>query len=99
MFSSDKIYICNSKHGVQFVAGNFHRTRRSGLSRLRLRERGRTCGMKRHVAFNFLHSLVNVTVQHRDGTEAFEHGLAPARYRPCPIPIADKPPTAEYARR
>src|SRR5205823_928388 len=41
-------------------------------SRLRLRECGRACGMEGHVAFDFLHGLMNVAIQDRDRSKLLQ---------------------------
>src|SRR5215469_18107175 len=55
-------------------------------------ERGRHRGVKRNFAIDFLHDLVNVAVQHRDRTEAFDirQGLLAIVGSPAPIGI-DRP--------
>src|SRR6266403_1353052 len=52
-----------AKHTAQLVGGNLHRSRAFSLARRGLGEGCRECGVKSHIAFNFLHGLVNVSVQ------------------------------------
>src|SRR3954470_20876249 len=63
----------DAEQRAKLVVGNLHRTGRRGAARRRLRERCRTGSVKRHVALDLLHHLMNVTVEHGDGAEALQH--------------------------
>src|SRR5262249_29454231 len=64
--------IGNAEHFAQLIVRHFHRARRGGGARRRLRESGRTRGVERDVAFHLLHDLVDVAVEHRYRTELLE---------------------------
>ena len=68
----DEVHIGDTQNAPQLLGRHFHGTGRIGLARLRLRERRGSRRVKRHVSFNLLHGLVDVPVQHRDGTESFQ---------------------------
>ena len=59
------------------------RWRRAGR---RLRKGGRARGVEGHVAFDLLHDLVDVAVQHGDRAEALQHSRAPAAPSSVPQP-------------
>src|ERR1700730_899753 len=62
----------DAEHRAQLVVGDFQRSRRGRRTRRWLREGGRPGGVEGDVAFDFLHDLVNVAVEHRDRAEALE---------------------------
>src|SRR5215470_5198280 len=62
----------DAENRAQFVVGDFHRSGRRSGTRCGLRERGRHRGMEGRVAFDLLHDLVDVTVEHRHRAEALE---------------------------
>src|SRR5262245_29723717 len=62
----------DAENRAQLVVCNFHRTRRGSRARRGLREGSRHRGVEGDVAFDLLHDLVDVTVEHRDRAEALE---------------------------
>src|SRR3979490_2286887 len=62
----------DAEHRAKLVVGDLHRSGRRGTARRGLREGGRARGVERHVAFDLLHHLVDVAVQHRHRAEALE---------------------------
>ncbi len=56
-------------------------------ARRRLRERGRARGVERHVAFNLLHDLVDVPVEHGHRSEAGQQGERLRRILGAPAPF------------
>src|ERR1700756_1909158 len=62
----------DAENRAQLVVGDFHRPGRGRRARRWLREGGRPGGVECDVAFDFLHDLVNVAVEHRHRAEAFE---------------------------
>ena len=60
------------EHFPQPIVGHLHRARRRRRAWRGLREGGRHGRVKRDVAFDLLHDLMNVTVQDRHGTKPLE---------------------------
>ena len=60
------------EHFAQPVVGHLHRARRRRRAWRRLREGGRHRRVKRDVAFDLLHHLMDVTVQDRHGTKPLQ---------------------------
>src|SRR5438874_236218 len=54
---------------------------------MRLRKRGRTCGVKSYIAFDFLQGLVNVAVEHRDRTKLLQIGERLGAVLRAPSPV------------
>ena len=63
-------YAGDAEHFRQLIGCHFERSRTGAFARRRLRIRGRARGVERHVAFHFLHDLMDVPVQHRHRAEA-----------------------------
>jgi hypothetical protein len=61
-----------AKDLAQAVVGDFHRTGRRRRTRRWLKERRGHRGVKGHVPFHFLHHLMDVPVEDRDGTESLQ---------------------------
>src|SRR5207249_5978916 len=59
------IHIRDSKYALELLRRYSHRSWRIRLARLRLRKRRRRRRMERDVAFDLLHRLMNVPVEHR----------------------------------
>src|SRR5215469_3505583 len=59
----------DAEHFAQLIVRHFHRARRGGGARRRLRESGRTRSMECDVAFHLLHHLMDVAVKHGHRTE------------------------------
>src|SRR3984893_14157094 len=62
----------DAENRAQLVVGDFQRSRRGCRARRWLRKGGRPGGVECDVAFDLLHDLVNVAVEHRHRAEAFE---------------------------
>src|SRR5258708_17421527 len=62
----------DAENRAQLVVGDFQRSRRGRRTRRWLREGCRPCGVEGDVAFDLLHDLVNVAVEHRHRAEALE---------------------------
>src|SRR5208282_5757981 len=78
----------DAKHGAQPVGGDLlHRSRGGSATRRRLRKRGGAGGVERDVAFDLLHHLVDVAVEHRHRTEALEEFERAAAVFGAPAPI------------
>ena len=76
----------DAEHRAQLLRRHAHRSGRGRRTRRGLRESGRSRGVEGDVAFNFLHDLVNMTVQHRDRAEALQQARAPAALSSVPHP-------------
>src|SRR5437773_1777088 len=83
------VHIRDSKYAFELLRRYFHRSWRIRLARLRLRKRGRRRGMKRYVAFDLLHGLMNVPVEHRHRAELLQVGqrLRAVFRTPAPLRI------------
>src|SRR5882724_3230393 len=57
---------------LQLVGWHLHRSGRGSFSGRRLRKRSRHGGMEGNLPFDLLHDLMNMSVQHRDGTETLD---------------------------
>src|ERR1700752_5220578 len=81
--------LSDSQSAAKFVGRNLHRTRRGSRPRSRLRKGRRHRGMKADVALNFLHRLVDVPVENRDGAEAPQvaEGFFAVSSAPAPVRI------------
>src|SRR5947207_3130811 len=66
----DIVDISDSKDRTESLRFDLHRARFWRGAWRRLWERGGHCGVKRDVAFHFLHDLMDVAVQNRDGSES-----------------------------
>jgi len=86
------IHIGDTKNAAQLFRRDFHRARAFSFAGRRLRESSRKRRVEGHVAFDFLHRLVNVAVQHRNGTELLQvgKGLRAVFSPPTPLRI-DRP--------
>src|SRR5580704_10484021 len=62
----------DAEHAAQLVVGDLERPRRLRRSWRRLRKCGRARGVEGDVAFNLLHHLVDVAVEHGHRAEALE---------------------------
>src|SRR6266702_2013940 len=62
----------DAEHGAKLGVLDLHRSGRGGGPRRRLREGGRARGVEGDVAFDLLHHLVDVAVQHGDRAEALD---------------------------
>src|SRR6185312_14461647 len=60
------------EHAAELRVLDFHRAGRGGGAGRGLREGGRARGMERDGAFDLLHDLVDVAVEHGDGTETLQ---------------------------
>src|SRR3954468_8851725 len=54
----------DAEHRAELVFGYLHRSGRRRGSRRRLRKRGRACGVKGDIAFDLLHHLMDMAVEH-----------------------------------
>jgi len=86
--SFDVINARQPQHGAQLVGRHvLDRAWRSGLPRPGLWEGRGASRVKRDVTFDFLHGLVDVAVQDRDGAEALEQAKCLARIFRAPAPL------------
>src|SRR4029077_3529214 len=86
-------YFSQTEQAAQLVCRHIlHWPRcRSGAGR-RLWKRSRSRGMKRDVAFYLLQDLMNVAIEHRDGSEALEIGESLSAVFSSPTPLwIDRP--------
>src|ERR1700677_1597458 len=88
MITLGVIHAGEAEHAAQLIGGNDHGAALGRGASNRLREGGRTRGMKGDIAFHLLHDLVNVSVEDGHGTETLEHverlcsiGSSPAPFR------------------
>ena len=63
MFALNLTYARDPKHTAKLIRGDFHGTWRRSLTGLGLRKGSRGGRMKRDVAFDLLHDLMDVAVQ------------------------------------
>ena len=89
----------DAEQAAQLARRHGHRPGRWRRARRRLREGGRARRVEGDVAFDLLHDLVDVAVEHGDRAEALEQRQRLRARRRCPSPIRDRPPTAGYGRR
>src|SRR5438105_2222874 len=78
--------VCDTEQRAQLVVGDFHRSRRGCCTRRRLREGSRPGRVKGYVALDFLHNLVDVTVEHRHRPETLEIVESARRVFGAPAP-------------
>lgn len=92
VISLREIYAGNAEQTAQFIGRHSQRPWPRCLTRLRLRKSGRHCRMERDISFHFLHRLMDMTVQHRDGAKPFQisQGLRRVFCSPAPLRI-DRP--------
>src|SRR5262249_62325925 len=69
LLPSNEIYLGSPEQRTELVVRDFHRTRRGRATGRRLRERGRHGGVEGDIAFDFLHYLMDVAVEHGDRAE------------------------------
>src|SRR3979490_2157451 len=62
----------DAEQRAKLVVGDLHRPGRGGRSRCGLWERGRARGVEGDIAFDLLHHLVDVAIQHGHRAKAFE---------------------------
>jgi hypothetical protein len=67
-----RLHIGNAQNSPQLVVRHLHRAGALGGTRSGLRKRGRHCSVERDIAFHLLHDLVNVSVQHGNGSKPLE---------------------------
>src|SRR6516162_2791441 len=72
LLPTHEIYLGNPEQRTQLVVRDLHRTRRGRGTGRWLRERGRHGGMEGDMAFNFLHHLMDVAVEHGDRAEPLQ---------------------------
>src|ERR1051326_2693159 len=70
--AANVVHVAYTEEAAQLLGRNLHRSWGRRLARLGLRERRRSSGMESDVALNFLHGLVNVSVQHRNRAKALQ---------------------------
>src|ERR1700730_6122323 len=70
VFAPNYVGVGNAQHAMQSFGRYFHRARGTRLPRCRLRKRRRPRCVERDIAFDLLHDLVNVSVQHRHGAKS-----------------------------
>ena len=85
--SADDLDVCDPEHALQFACWNRHRSGVRCSPRCRLRECGRHRRVKRDVALNLLHDLMNVAVQNGHRTKAFEKGQRLRAVGGAPAPL------------
>src|SRR6266700_8415374 len=66
MLAANVVDIGYPQQAAQLLRRNFHWAGPGRRSWMRLRKRCGTSSVESHVAFDFLHGLVNVAVEHRD---------------------------------
>src|SRR6266536_1260802 len=87
MLAANVVDVGYPQQGAQLLRRNFHRPWPRRRSRLRLRKRSRTCGVKSYVTFDFLQGLVNVAVEHRDRTKLLQIGESLSAVLGSPSPV------------
>src|SRR3984893_8823651 len=78
---------CYPQQSAQLLGRHQHRSGRSGGSGRGLREGGRHRGMEDDIAFDFLHQLVDMAIEHRDRAEPFEQSERLGRILGAPAPF------------
>src|SRR5260370_12387183 len=81
------IHVSNSQNASQLLRRHLHRPRRVRPARLRLWKCRRSRGVKRHIAFDLLHRLMDMSVQHRNGAELFQIGQRLRAIVSAPAPL------------
>src|SRR5262249_179666 len=74
MPSLEEIDAGDTKHFPELIIGHFHGSWAVSLTGCRLREGCRTCGVKAHMTFHFLHGLVDVSIEYGDRAKSLEIG-------------------------
>jgi hypothetical protein len=82
----------DAEQSVQLAGRNEFRAGRRRRAGRRLRKAGRARCMERHIAFDLLHELVNVAVQHGDRTKASEQFQRLGRILRAPAPFGGNGP-------
>src|SRR5579872_3703255 len=84
--------LAHAEHAAQLLRRYLERTWSRPLAGRRLWERRRQGGLERDVAFDFLHDLMDVAVEHGDRTEALEIGERLVAVVGSPAPLRIKRP-------
>ena len=85
--SRDEPDLRDAEDALQLSRGNHHRAGVGSLARRRLRKGGRGRGVEGDVAFDLLHDLVDVAVEHGDGAEALQVGERLCAILRAPAPV------------
>src|SRR5215469_7697487 len=83
----DKLNAGDAEDALEPAGGDDHRSRIRSRAGSWLRKRGRCRGVELHVALDLLHHLVNVAIEHGDGTETLEVGKSFGAISCTPAPL------------
>ena len=81
------VHRSEAEHLLQLIRRHGERAGRLGLAGFRLRIGRRPRGLEGDVALHFLHDLVDVPVEHRDGAEALDIGESLRGIAGAPAPL------------
>ena len=83
---------CDPEQRAELLGRHRHRSGRWRIPGRGLREGGRSRGMEGHVAFDLLHDLVDVPIEHRDRAEALQEAERLQAIVRAPAPVGvDRP--------